>query len=99
MEGLDVLSWPSAEVQPRAAERTDGAPDARASGSLTDHAGQCAAHARGRRLIPYTPQRHRNVPILYNDSPKADAILAFAECPLLANNGHRRTSLECPLSG
>ena len=33
-------------------------------------------------------QRHRDVPILSNDSLKTDSILAFAERQLLAINGH-----------
>ncbi len=33
-------------------------------------------------------QRHRNVPILYNDGPKVGVILAFAERPLMANDGY-----------
>ena len=41
-------------------------------------------------------QRHRNVPVSDKDGPAARVILAFAECPLLAINGH---SLECTPSG
>ncbi len=42
-------------------------------------------------------QRHRNVPIHDSDSLTASPILAFAERQLLANNGHWRASLECPV--
>ncbi len=39
-------------------------------------------------MIMVPAQPHRDVPILSNDSLKSDAILAFAERPLMAINGH-----------
>ncbi len=50
-----------------------------------------------RRTAPL--QRHRDVPILSNDSLKTNVILVFAERLLLAINGHRRVRWKCPLSG
>ena len=49
----------------------------------------------------WTPplQRYRNVLITDKDGPGASYILAFAERPLLAINGHWWACLECPLSG
>ena len=35
-------------------------------------------------------QQYRNVPIRDSNGPTASFILAFAEWPLLANNGHSR---------
>ncbi len=50
-----------------------------------------------RRTAPF--QRHRDVLIRNIYGPTAGYILAFAERPLMANNGHRRSYQECPLLG
>ena len=42
----------------------------------------------GSDAVDGSPQRHRNVPKRNRDSLITGLILAFAECPLLANNGH-----------
>ncbi len=42
----------------------------------------------GYDVVDGSPQRHRSVTILSNGNLKTDAILAFAERLLLANNGH-----------